>query len=322
MIDLIARTIREFLLGTILILTGTFPAFGYEVEEVVNGGTVTGKVTLIGPPPAPRAFPIVVYQYGHYCRKISDGNGRILLREFNVSPEGGLQDAVVIVQNVRKGKPFRYTQNNFITTNCMFHPYDVPESEQFELHDGQMVHVHPLVMIMKNNQKVAVTNRDPIVHNAQVYQPEKGNQVLNFPIPVGAYERGGFVHIEAGKRIVQLICGMHEYMQSWGWVVDNPYYTKTKKEGGFMIDKLPPGTYKVTAWHPQLKPIEKEITVTSNGTVSIDFEFKSEEVVRPIYETQTTFRMGPGYHPPFHPAEDVLGCEGPFCVKETHHHEE
>ncbi|MBI1819622.1 MAG: carboxypeptidase regulatory-like domain-containing protein [Nitrospirae bacterium] len=289
-------------------------AFAYEMGDVTDGGTITGSVTLNGPAPEPRAFPIVIYQYGDFCKKISDGNGRILLKEFNVDPGGGLQDAVVVVQNVKKGKGFRYTKNEFITTNCMFHPYNVPEDEQFEVQNGHVRHVHPLVMIMRNNQQVSVQNRDPIAHNGQVYQPEKGNQVLNFPIPVSDKIHGGFVHIEGGKKIVQMICGMHEYMQSWGWVVDNPYYEKTKKNGLFTIDRLPPGTYRVTAWHPHLKPIEKEITMTPNGSVSLDFEFDAREVIRPFYETQREFRMGPGYHQPFHEPEDVLGCEGPFCV--------
>ena len=297
-----------------LVLNPMGVCFSYEMGETADGGTIMGKVTLKGKVPEPRAFPITVYQYGDFCKKISDGNGRILLKEFNVDPAGSLQDAVVVVQNVKKGKPFRYTKNEFITTNCMFHPYDVSEDEQFAMHNGHMVHVHPLVIIMRNNQMVSVQNRDPIVHNAQVYQPEKGNQVLNFPIPVSDQMHGGYVHIEGGKRIVQLICGMHEYMQSWGWVVDNPYYAKTKKEGSYTIDRIPPGTYRVLAWHPHMKPIEKEVTVPPNGNVSVDFEFNADEVVRATYETQKDFRMGPRYHPPFHPAENVLGCEGVFCV--------
>jgi len=306
----------NLLLWLILAYFRTAIGFAYELGEVSNGGTITGKVSLNGPLPVPRAIPIVLYPFGDFCKKISDGNGRVLLREFNVDPNGGLQDAVVVVQDVKRGKPFRYTKNEFITINCMFHPYDVPEEEQFEMHHGHLVHIHPLVLVIRNDQLVSVLNRDPIVHNAQVYQPEKGNQVLNFPIPVSNEIHSGYVHVESGKKIVQLICGMHEYMQSWGWVVDNPYYAKTSKNGSFTIDRLPPGTYRVTAWHPQLKLLEKEITVFPNGNVSVKFDFDSREVVRPTYETQSVFRMGPGYEQPFHQPEDVLGCEGPFCVPE------
>ena len=310
------KSLGILILTLILVVSGSATLHAYELGEVNNSGTLTGRVLLNGPLPEPRAIPIVLYPFGDFCKKISDGKGRVLLREFNVNPDGGLQDAVVVVQNVKKGKPFRYTKNEFITTNCMFHPYDVPEGEQFEMHHGHLVHIHPLVIILRNDQLVSVINRDPIVHNAQVYQAEKGNQVLNFPIPVSDNLHGGYVHIESGKRIIQLICGMHEYMQSWGWVVDNPYYAKSNKNGSFSIDRLPPGAYKVTVWHPQLKILEKEITIPPNGIVSIDFKFDSNEVVRPNYETQSVFRMGPGYEQPFHKPDDVMGCEGPFCVPE------
>ncbi|MBI1823614.1 MAG: hypothetical protein HYR80_05835 [Nitrospirae bacterium] len=38
--------------------------------------------------------------------------------------------------------------------------------------------------------------------------------------------------------------------------------------------------------------------------------FDSHQVVRPLYETVDEFRTGTGYHP----QEDLMGCEAPFCV--------
>src|SRR5262249_10852219 len=133
----------------------------------------------------------------------------------------------------------------------------------------------------------------PIIHNAQFFQSERGNIILNFPLPVSTEPRGGKLHLESGKKFTELICGMHEFMKSWGFVVDNPYYAKTKKGGLFMIDNLPPVTYKISAWHPHLKIIAKEVTVQADGKVELNFEFDSSEVQRPIYESQREFRVGP-----------------------------
>jgi len=290
-------------------------AWPYEVEKVTNGGTITGKVTLRGPTPVPRAFPMVLYPFGDFCKKISNGKGLVLLREFNVDGEGGLQDAVVAVQSVPSGKAFRSRDTELVTVNCMFHPGDVPESEQFEVHQGHLVHIHPLLTVLRNHTQLSVINRDPIDHAAQVYQPQKGNRVLSFPIPV-AYRRPshGFVELEKDMRIVQIICELHEYMQTWAWVVDNPYFAKSEKDGSFTIDQLPPGTYKITAWHPHLKPIEKVVTIPPGGTVSLNFEFDANQVVRPIYETQEQFRIPPQRDP----MVDLMGCEGPYCVKREH----
>jgi hypothetical protein len=114
----------------------------------------------------------------------------------------------------------------------MFHPADVTDDEQFSIGgEGKLRHEHPLVSVMQNNQPLSVINRDPIIHNSQVFQSERGNIVLNFPLPVSTEPRGGIVSLQKGKRIAQMICGMHEFMQSWGYMVDNPYYAKTKKGG-------------------------------------------------------------------------------------------
>ncbi len=291
-------------------------AWAYEMADVANGGTITGTVRLRGDVPEPRVFPMVLYPFGDFCKKISDGEGHVVLKEFNVEQGGGLQDAVVAVLNVKRGKPFRYRDTELLTVNCMFHPADVPEGEQFELHDGQLTHVHPLVTVIRDDSWLSVTNRDPIMHAAQVYQAEKGNRVLSFPIPVSYKAHGGFVDLERGKRIVQIICGMHEYMQTWAWVADNPYFATARKDGTFTIERLPPGTYLVAAWHPHMDPLVKEVTVPANGSIDIDFELDAAQVVRPIYETQTQFRIPPERDPNV----DLQGCEGPYCVRRPHVH--
>ena len=134
---------------------------------------------------------------------------------------------------------------------------------------------------------------------------------MNFPLPVSDQTFGGIVHFDRGRTIAQMICGMHEFMQSWGWMVDNPYYAKTKKTGEFIIDQLPPGTYKVTAWHPHIEQVVKEVTIRPGSNVFLDFEFDADQVERPHYETQEKFRIGPEAMPDKH----LEGCTGPFCVK-------
>ena len=63
-------------------------------------------------------------------------------------------------------------------------------------------------------------------------------------------------------------------MQSWGYAIDNPYYAVTNLEGTFTIPQLPAGKYKVKAWHPILGSQEREVTVTSNGTATLEFTFE------------------------------------------------
>lgn len=288
---------KKIVIGLFLFLfliSPLLPSYAYDEMEVRNGGTLIGKVTLNGPKPPVRVFPLVLYPFGPFCKLISDGEGNVIVQEFIVGAGGGMQDAVVAVVDVKKGKPFPPIRPQFVAENCMFHPLDIPPSDHTYLDkEGRTRHEHPLVRVIQNNQPISVINRDPVLHNGQLFQSERGNIILNFPLPVSNEPRGGVIRLDPGKRIIQMICGMHEFMQSWMFSVDNPYYAMTRKDGDFNIDRLPPGHYRVIAWHPQLKPIEKEITVSADETIVLNFEFDAATVRRPEYERQEKFRIGP-----------------------------
>jgi hypothetical protein len=307
--------IAVLVVGVVLLGVPGWPgrSVAYEETTVRNGGTLTGRVVLDGPVPEPRVFSLVLYPFGPFCKRISDGQGHVLLQEFLTGKDGGLQDAVVTVQNVSQGKPFPPIKNEFVAIDCMFHPADVPQAEQYIVSEkGRLTHAHPVVAILQNHHPISVVNKDPIIHNGQVFQSERGNIVLNFPLPVSPEPRGGPIHFEPGKRIAQMICGMHEFMQSWGFMVDNPYYARTKRDGHFTIDALPPGTYTVSAWHPHLKPIEWTVTIRPGETTAIDFTFDAKKVVRPSYESQEKFRIGPEALP--HQHLEGGECEPPYCT--------
>jgi hypothetical protein len=251
-------------------IAGNSAASEYKEVTVTDGGTITGKVTMEGELPPPRLFHLVLYPFGKFCEKISDGNGNRALHEFNVSKDGGLQDVVIAVQGVRKGKHFSHPTGEFHARNCAFFPF---------------------VSVIENHQKIKVVNEDPVIHNIQVYQNEKGNIILNQPLPVKSTQTGT-LNFESSKKISQTICGMHEFMQNWAFVVDNPYYATTQADGRFSIDSLPPGTYTITAWHPSMQIASKTITVPARGAVKVNFEFEASEVERPEYEQQEEGRIG------------------------------
>ncbi|MBN4054231.1 carboxypeptidase regulatory-like domain-containing protein [Nitrospira defluvii] len=301
------KRISVFSLGAILVgILGMIPlsdAFGYEDVDVKNGGSISGTITLKGDRPEARVFALVNYPFGPFCKKISDGQGYVRLRDFIVNKQGGLWEAVVAVKAVEKGKPYRPAVADFVAVDCMFHPADIADSEIFTVdEEGQMHHEHPNVAILHNHQKLNMINRDPIIHNIQVYQNERGNIILNTPLPAVkkpkpgmpllAYKtRGGVLHYKKGKRISQMICGMHEFMQSWGFVVNNPYYAKSAKDGSYTIEGLLPGTYTVNIWHPHYQVYEKKVRVKANKTTRLDFVFDATLVKNPEYESQKRFRV-------------------------------
>jgi plastocyanin len=70
---------------------------------------------------------------------------------------------------------------------------------------------------------------------------------------------------------VDVFCSIHSNMHCIILVLENPYFASTDENGDFKISGVPPGTYKLKAWHERLPADEKEIIVPTNGVVKVDF---------------------------------------------------
>lgn len=243
------------------ILTSGFraDARAYESGTVTDGATVRGKVTFTGTVPAPKEFELHRYPDRAFCSALSDGNGHRLLKEVNVGPDGGLKDVVVVVDGIEKGKPFTFTDAEVEASICQFLPF---------------------VTVVSDKRRVTVFNRDPVSHDIQGYAYDQAGVdiVLHRPA-LHVSGTTDIVQLVKGRKVFTMQCGMHPYMQNWGYAIDNPYYAVTDLTGSFAIDDLPPGTYRIKAWHPILGMQEREVTVKPNETVSLDWLFEAKRVV-------------------------------------------
>jgi hypothetical protein len=81
----------------------------------------------------------------------------------------------------------------------------------------------------------------------------------------------GKVHMTKGRNMFVVQCGFHAYMESWGLVVNHPYYALTDSEGRFQLSDIPPGTYKVRIWHPYVREeIEQMVTIEPRGQTKLN----------------------------------------------------
>lgn len=227
--------------------------WAYELAPVNGGATVRGTVTVTGTIPASKEFELRRYPDHEYCGRLSDGHGHRLLTEIWARADGGLKDAVVVVEGVERGKPFAFTEAEVEAKLCRFLPF---------------------VAVVSDTRRITVFNRDPVPHDIQGYASNEtvGERVFYRP-SLQASGTTDVVQLAKGQKAFIMQCSLHPYMQNWGYAVDNPYYAVTDATGSFSIEDLPLGTYLLKVWHPILGTQEQEFTVTPNETISLELSF-------------------------------------------------
>jgi hypothetical protein len=264
--------------------------------EVQQGGTITGIVTLNGAQPEPKAYNLITFPDPEYCGRISNGDGWRLLRDFTVDKAGGqdgLKDVVVFLEGVEAGKPFDLSVPRVEARDCQFTPF---------------------VTVVRDSHAVEVVNMDPVMHDVQAYEHshELGARVLfNSPLPMNTHHKRGDLHathrhlpgksmlepvrLSKGRRIFVMQCGFHAYMESWAIAVSNPYYDITGPSGAFTIENVPPGSYRLIAWHPQTGPFQEQVvTVESKGLLRVNVSLQAPSGRRTAYQAMKNPRFGAG----------------------------
>lgn len=252
------------------LITFCLPAFAYQEINVQNGGTIKGVAKMTGKMPFPRVYHLILFPNIDMCAEVdTDSEMNRVLDDFKVTPDGGLKDVVIALEHVEAGKPFNKESINILSENCKFFPD---------------------VNLIRQGETFKVDNVDAVMHNSQVYQKERGKILLNIPIPAEEVSEGK-ITFKKKYKIMQMICGMHEFMQTWGYRVQNPYYFKTGDGGTFNISDIPPGEYIVNAWHYLMKPQKRKIKIAAGETIDLSFEFNANRVERPFYETIKSGRI-------------------------------
>ncbi|MEK6683577.1 MAG: carboxypeptidase-like regulatory domain-containing protein [Nitrospirota bacterium] len=229
-------------------------AWAYEEKTVTDGAAMTGRVIFKGAVPPSRSFGLIVYPDMELCERISDGKGHRLLQDFTVSNDGGFQDVVVVVEGVGQGKPLPLSGPKIAIKDCSF---------------------TPLRAVIRDRQTMTFQNQDGVIHDIQTYaiaDNKRGDRIFDrAALPDSTLVQE--IKLPKGQKIIWTQCGKHSFMQTWVYAVDNPYYAITAGDGTFSIKDLPPGRYRVTAWHPFMNLREQTVEVAPNSKVAVHFEF-------------------------------------------------
>jgi hypothetical protein len=103
------------------------------------------------------------------------------------------------------------------------------------------------------------------------------------------------ISLTKGRKIFVMQCGFHAFMESWAVAVTNPYYEITDAHGAYAIYNIPPGTYRVLAWHPQTGTLqERVVTVEPNAVTYLNLALPAPKGRRTVYQVIENPRFGNG----------------------------
>lgn len=214
----------------------------YEVVAVADGGTIKGKVTFPGTVPAKKK--VIPTKDREAC-----GSGVREVDQIVVGPDKSVQDAIVYLKKVEKGKAWEKPGKTPAIDNvkCDFNPH---------------VQVIPA-------GDVEIVNSDPVLHNTHgfldkltVFNVALPNQGQRIKRPL---KRTGLVRVE---------CDAHGWMLGWIYVADNPYYAVTAKDGSFTLANVPPGSYTLVGWQEYTGAVEVPVTLKAKEVGSVTVELK------------------------------------------------
>lgn len=122
------------------------------------------------------------------------------------------------------------------------------------------------VTVVTTGTDVDFPNRDKVRHHVYSFSPIKPFELklyIGTPANPVRFDKAG---------IAVLGCNIHDQMVAWVVVVDTPYFGRSGADGRVTIDNVPPGSYRLRAWHAGLPPgspaLDHALTVGAAGASS------------------------------------------------------
>lgn len=204
----------------------TAAAPAYVEKDVANGGTIEGTVKWSGP--VPETYYFAITKDVEHCGAEKKPSPRLI-----VSSNGGVKNTVVYLSGIREGKKLAELPAKPVLdqVTCVYEPH---------------------VLIVPVGINLDMLSSDNVLHNIHMY----GAATYNLAFPA----KGQVISKKMKKAgVVEAVCDAgHYWMSSFVHVVEHPYYVMTDDDGKFKIENIPPGTYKLHAWHEGWKVKKQE----------------------------------------------------------------
>lgn len=217
------------------------------IVDAATAGSLTGTVTLEGPPPAIRPIDMSAEPA---CAQANPAP--VIPPVVVTGANGALANAVVYVKSGLGRYRFETPREPVLLTQqrCMY---------------------SPRVVALMTNQTLRVTNGDPTIHNVHALPRE--NRSWNRSQQAG--EPPFETSFSRPELAIPFMCNVHPWMRAFVFVFAHPYFAVTQTTGAFALKNLPPGTYTIEAWHERFGTLEQTDTLGPKESKSVVFTFTS-----------------------------------------------
>jgi len=211
----------------------------YRATNVSSGGKIAGTVQFDGTFPTDSVIQFTTDQAG--CgqsvvdRRVERSGNRVA-------------GVAVWLTDIREGRP-------------------IPLERRFELENEDCVMVPRLQTVVAGGT-LNVISADVVMHRNKIIDVATGEVVGIAPFN----DNGQVVPFDQLlKKTAQLevVDELHPWSKANILVLDHPYHTVTGRSGDFTIDGIPPGTYRLRAWHPALGVADHTLTVSSGAQSNV-----------------------------------------------------
>jgi plastocyanin len=211
-------------------------------------GTIKGHVALTGKLPG---NPVIRMGMDPKCSQMNSGK-RVVQEYVLAALDGSLANVFVRLKG------------NFPQT---------PVPSQPVVIDQRGCVYFPRVAGVRVGQTVQIKNSDALLHNLDGLSGKNNGFNVAQPVAGMIYE----FKPKDEEVMLHLACDVHRWMNAYLGIVTNPYYAVSTTTGSFQIDKVPPGTYTIEAWHERYGTVSKMVTVKAGAVASVDFSYASPE---------------------------------------------